>query len=173
MYWSHSSTPISSASPILAWAEAFAAAFCALASASSSALACSFVSHPMRRMAIQIILRISIPRCGGDIHPQESPHDFFGAGHAVAGQQVDGRVSRPFHQMMIADDVPETETQGSRLPGAEEFAGAAKLKIALRHLESVPRLREDLQAILLQVGDQNAIRGPRAAAHPSAKLMQL
>src|SRR5581483_11516150 len=73
----------------------------------------------------------------------------------------------------IANDVAHPESQRSRLASAEEFAGAAELKVALGDIESVARFGKQIETIFFLVGNENAVRLSLAAPDAAAKLMQM
>ncbi len=86
---------------------------------------------------------------------------------------VDGRVSRALHQIVVAHDVSHAESQGARLASAEEFAGAAELEVALRDFESIAGIGKKIEPLFFLVGNQNGVRLPLAASDAPAQLMQL
>src|ERR1041385_9184777 len=105
--------------------------------------------------------------------PQQPPHDIRRAIQPLAIEQRNRRVARLLHQRVVADRVADAEAQRAGLARAEELAGAAGLEVALGHFEAVARGGEDVEAILLLVRDEDAIRLALAAADAAAQLVHL
>src|SRR6266542_3551071 len=105
-------------------------------------------------------------------HPDQPPRQRLGLSHAAI-DDLDRRVAGLLHQRVIPHDVAETEARHARLLRAEKLAGAAELEIALGHLEAAARPGEELQALLLLVRHENAVRLSRAAPDAAAELVEL
>src|ERR1051325_4640642 len=120
------------------------------------------------------MLDILIPHlCRRPLDPQQPPHHIRRAIQSLAIEQLDCGVAGLLHQRVVAEDVADAKSQSARLARAEELAGAAGLEIALGDVEAVARGGEDVQALLLLVRDEDAVRLALAAAHAPAQLVQL
>src|SRR5216684_7033469 len=104
---------------------------------------------------------------------EEFPHHLLRLLQSALLDDLDGQVARFLHQLEVADYVAEAEAQGAGLARAQELAGTAELEIEIGELETVQRLRELREPLLLLVRHQHAIRLARPAADAAAELVEL
>src|SRR5205085_12102392 len=117
--------------------------------------------------------RTSVARRRGQTDAEDLSGECFGALGAFFLDDFDRDVARFIHEVVIAKDVAEAEARDAGLSRAEKFAGAAELEVALGDFEAVARFREDGEAILLIVRDEDAVGRARAAADAAAQLVKL
>src|SRR5205085_2546490 len=113
-----------------------------------------------------------------DSRAEERLDERGGTRDAVAFDDFDRNVACFLHQIVISQDVAESEFGHARLARAEEFAGTAEAEITLGDVEAIARRFEDSQTLdrfgaRFFVVNENAIRLSLAASDAAAKLVEL